>query len=106
MEKLLKMNDRPTAVICVNDMVAVGALHTAMKMGVKVPEEMSIAGFDNTYLTECVVPEITTVDLQPKKLAKTAIETMIKHLEGDMTDKKEIIIKTQLVLRDSCSIAR
>ncbi|NLJ65977.1 MAG: LacI family transcriptional regulator [Clostridiales bacterium] len=105
MEKLLRMSDRPTAVICVNDMVAVGALHTATKMGVKVPEEMSIAGFDNTYLTECVVPEITTVDLQPKKLANTAIETMIKHLEGNMTDKKEIMIKTQLVLRDSCSMA-
>ncbi|HZJ56737.1 MAG TPA: substrate-binding domain-containing protein, partial [Clostridia bacterium] len=104
MEKLLYMKDKPTAVICVNDMVAVGALHTATKMGVKVPDHISIAGFDNTYLTECVVPEITTVDLRPKRLARTAVETMVGHLEGVRVDK-EITIKTQLVLRDSCSIA-
>lgn len=103
MEKLLNMKDRPTAVICVNDMVAVGALHTATKMGVKVPEEISITGFDNTFLTECVVPEITTVDLYPKKLARTAVEVMIGHLEGNEVEK-DIVIDSQLVIRDSCAV--
>jgi len=105
MEKLLKMEDRPTAVICVNDMVAVGALHTARRMGVKVPEEISIAGFDNTYLTKCVVPEITTVDLQPKRLGRIAVEILIGHLEGKKI-QKETIVDTKLVIRDSCAMTR
>lgn len=105
MEKLLQMEERPTAVICVNDMVAVGALHTATKMGVKVPEDISITGFDNTFLTKCVTPEITTVDLQPKKLGRTAVETIIGHLEGKAVPK-ETVIGTQLVMRNSCAIRK
>lgn len=103
MEKLLNMEEKPTAVICVNDMVAVGALHTAARMGIKVPEEISITGFDNTLVTEYVVPEITTVDLQPKELGRAAVETMIGHLEGNNVPK-ETVIGTELIIRESCAI--
>ncbi|HHY81874.1 MAG TPA: LacI family transcriptional regulator [Clostridiales bacterium] len=101
MEKLLQMKERPTAVICVNDLVAVGALHTAVRMGLKVPEDISIVGFDNTYLTEWVMPEITSVDIQPKQLGRMAVEVMIGHLEGREVPK-DIVFDSQLVIRDSC----
>ncbi len=105
MTELLQKPSLPTAVICLNDLVAIGAIYAARKAGLRVPEDISFAGSDNMPMSEYVVPSITTVDLKALELGKKAIEVLIDAIEGKKAEK-ENIIKTELVIRDSCRICK
>nr|PZN06774.1 MAG: LacI family transcriptional regulator [Caldicoprobacter oshimai] len=101
-ERLLQMSERPTAVVCINDLVAIGIIHSAEKFGLSIPEDLSVAGFDNIYLTEYVIPRITTVDLNPKELGRRAVDLLVSELRGMAPDKKDFVMDTRLIIRDSC----
>jgi DNA-binding LacI/PurR family transcriptional regulator len=102
MNKLLKMDKRPTAVMAINDFIAIGAMKAARAADIKVPEQMSILGFDGTYLSEVTEPQITTVSQNYEELGKNIIQVLV-----NIIDKKEVkkttIIKTKLIIRNSCS---
>ncbi|NSW91170.1 MAG: LacI family DNA-binding transcriptional regulator [Firmicutes bacterium] len=104
-EKLLQMNDRPTAIACINDLVAIGAIYTATRFGLKIPQDMSIVGFDNIYLNEYMIPRITTVGINLKEVGKYAVDILYQRLNGK-NPEKVIELETQLVIRDSCIIAK
>lgn len=101
LERLLQMKERPTAVVCVNDLVAIGVIYAAKQLGLKIPEDLSVAGIDNIYLTEYSIPSITTVDLNPRELGSTAVNTLVKHLQNQPPEK-EIVLDTKLIIRESC----
>ncbi len=103
MTELLQKPSLPTAVICLNDLVAIGAIYTARKAGLRVPEDISFAGSDNMPMSEYVVPSITTIDLKALDIGKTAIEVLIDKIEGKSVSNKNVI-KTELVIRDSCKM--
>lgn len=102
MNKLLDNRDIPTAVLAVNDFVAVGALNAAKKRGYKIPEDISVTGFDNTYITDIVSPSITTVDQNYVLLGKTAVDIIVNLCNGGKTNKVNNI-KTRIVIKDSCT---
>lgn len=102
MNELLSSRDLPTAVMAVNDFVAVGALNAAKKRGFKIPEDISITGFDDAYITDIVTPTITTVNQNYTELGKIPIDIISKASCGEKL-KKENIVKTKLVIKDSCS---
>lgn len=101
-EKMLQMSERPTAVICINDLVAIGVIHSAAKFGLNIPEDLSVAGFDNIYLTEYMIPRITTIDLNPKELGRRAVDLLVNELKGESSEKKKVVMETRLIIRDSC----
>lgn len=103
--ELLRMKEKPTALICFNDLIAIGLIYAAAHRGVRVPEDVSILGFDNIYLDEYVSPALTSLDLMPAQLGKLAVKTLIKHLKG-ATLPREIMVPTNLVIRDSCTCAK
>src|SRR6201986_225420 len=81
MEKLLKSKELPTAVMCSNDMTAIGALRVLAKEGLRVPEDISVIGFDDIHLAEYVFPPLTTVRMSRNDLARAAFSALRSHVE-------------------------
>jgi LacI family transcriptional regulator len=76
MTHLLSLPERPTAVMCSNDMTAIGALRVLARAGLGVPRDMSVIGFDDIHLAEFVYPPLTTVRMSRKDLARGAFESL------------------------------
>lgn len=99
-EQLLLQEERPTAIVCVNDFVAIGVIKQLNKKGFKVPEDFSVVGFDDIYLANHFPPGITTVSQNYDELGETAVNTLVDLINGSQAEK-EIIIPTNLVMRKS-----
>jgi LacI family transcriptional regulator len=105
-EKLLDGGDLPTAVICSNDMTAIGVLHKAYRAGLRVPNDLSIIGFDNIHMTQMTIPPLTTIQMSCYELARAAVMALKAHVEGTPAPKREYPIQTQLVVRESTGFPR
>jgi LacI family transcriptional regulator len=99
----LKDKERPTAIFACNDLMAVGCLNACRKLSIKVPEEMSIIGCDNTLLSEISNPKLTSVNLHMKEAGEIAASRIISIINGDDQIENQTVILTDLVIRDSCS---
>jgi DNA-binding LacI/PurR family transcriptional regulator len=108
MEKLLALEELPTAVMCSNDMTAIGVLHALYRTTHKVPEEISVVGFDDIHLAQFVLPPLTTVQMSCAHLAAAAVEALRAGIEADhpRTGNKEWRIPTRLVVRQSTAFPR
>ena len=101
--KHLDFDERETAVFACNDLMAVGVINACNKANIKVPEDMSVIGFDNTLLSSITHPKITTVDLNMKEIGKTAAMELIHMIKEKRITNKKILYDTKLVIRESCS---
>ncbi len=100
-ERMLQLPEIPTAVICINDLVALGVLKAARQHRIEVPENLSVAGFDDIYLAEVSIPELTTVSHDYPALGRGIIETLIGRIQGESLPETTVI-QMQLVVRNSC----
>lgn len=100
-KKMLKFKNRPTAIFAVNDMVAIGALIALQESGVKIPEEISIVGFDDIPLATIIRPNLTTVVQPQYDLGRLAAERLIGRLSGVISKFQVISLPTHLVVRES-----
>jgi DNA-binding LacI/PurR family transcriptional regulator len=100
---LLGLRDRPTAIIAANDFSAVGVLDAAREAGLRVPNDLSVAGFDDIPLAEHTTPPLTTVRQPLYEMGRKAAEVLIAWIEGSPPPTPEIVLPTQLVLRASTS---
>jgi LacI family transcriptional regulator len=82
MHKILKRKQRPTAVLATNDVMAVGAMLACRAAGVRIPENISITGIDNTDLGATQVPALTSVRTPIVEIGSAAAEQLIARLEG------------------------
>ncbi|AIC94469.1 LacI family DNA-binding transcriptional regulator [Shouchella lehensis] len=98
---LIHLDHRPTAVLCMNDFVAIGAIKQFKKFGLKVPGDISVTGFDDTYLAEHFPPGVTSVNQNYQMLAKKTIETLIGLIAHE-EQEKEAIVPTYVTVRNSC----
>lgn len=101
--QLLYLKERPTAVICANDFVAIGVIKVLTKFGLKVPDDVSVVGFDDIYLAEHFPPGITTVSQNYDLLGETAINVLV-DLINERDAERETVVPTSLILRDSCKL--
>jgi LacI family transcriptional regulator len=101
-EELFQAEERPTAVFACNDLMAVGAVNACTKLGVRIPEDISIIGFDNTILAEITHPKLTSVDLNMKDIGYRAALELLDIIENGSKSRKKIILDTNLVIRESC----
>jgi LacI family transcriptional regulator len=98
--KLLQRKRRPSAIFAGNDDMATGVLHVAHKLGVKIPEELSVAGFDDAPLARQLWPTLTTVHQPVFKLAEKATELLFRQIRGEKLSKQSLI-KSTLKIRNS-----
>jgi DNA-binding LacI/PurR family transcriptional regulator len=98
---ILEMPSRPTAVVAVNDLTAVGLINAFCEAGLRVPEDVSVTGFDNTYLAAYFVPRLTTVDMHPAVLGRTAADALHDAITSPASGAKEYAIKVDLVVGKS-----
>lgn len=99
---LLALPDRPTAVLASTDVAAIGALKGASLAGVPVPQELSVAGFDDIPLAEFTIPALTTVRQPMKEIARLAVKQLRALIEQpDKTPRRRQVITPSLVVRDS-----
>ena len=104
-EKLLKQPQRPTAIFASNDEMAAGLIAAAHKSGLSVPDDLSIAGFDDSLVATVVWPQLTTVRQPIKEMAATAVKILIEkcRAESDENPKMELL-PTEIIMRESTSI--
>jgi LacI family transcriptional regulator len=96
----------PTAILCVNDFMAVGALRQLRELGIRVPEDVSVTGFDNIKLAEFCSPALTTVHIPREQIGETIFENLVPENLSERLPGKEILIDPELVVRESTGSAR
>lgn len=107
MEQLLRSKDLPTAVMCSNDMTAIGVLHQLYRAKMNVPDEFSVIGFDNIHIAEVTIPPLTTVRMSRFDLARAAVAALRAAVEdAEPSAPREYPITTELVVRESTSFPR
>ncbi len=100
-KEIANISPRPTAVICVNDLTAVGVIKGLLESGCRVPEDVSVTGFDKTRLAEYSNPTITTVDIHRATLGKIAADALHELSSSATPNGREYQISAELVLGGS-----
>ncbi|WP_163858072.1 LacI family DNA-binding transcriptional regulator [Paenibacillus elgii] len=101
MSKLLELPNRPTAVFCCNDDMALGAVKAVTERGLSVPEDISVAGFDDHLFSAFMSPALTTVRRPIEELSRAGAEKLLKFIETKHSEKSVVLFHTELVIRDS-----
>jgi DNA-binding LacI/PurR family transcriptional regulator len=109
--RILKGSDRPTVILCYNDLVALEVYGLAGEMGLKIPTDLSVSGFGNLWVSRTVFPKITTVHQNGLELGRRAgqvlLERMTQRVKGEEVrpvEPKKILLPTELIIRGStCS---
>jgi LacI family transcriptional regulator len=103
--ELLSSGFRPTAIICVNDFMAVGVLRELREQGIRVPQEMSVTGFDNIRLAEFCSPALTTAHIPREQIGQIIFQSLVPDPEKEQLTGREIVIDPELVVRESTGAA-
>jgi LacI family transcriptional regulator len=101
MNKLLKLKKKPTAVFCSNDDMAVGAIKAIYEKGLKVPDDISVVGFDDSEFCRYIIPALTTVRKPIKDVSQKGAEILMNMIENDENSGEKIYVPTKLKIRDS-----
>jgi LacI family transcriptional regulator len=99
--RLLTRADRPTALVCFNDKAASGALAAAAELGLRVPDDLSVAGFDDIDLAEATSPRLTTVRQPLQEMGRIAVSLLMRLLERHRLDALHVELATELIVRAS-----
>ncbi|WP_367130274.1 LacI family DNA-binding transcriptional regulator [Saccharothrix sp. HUAS TT1] len=99
--ELLDHPHRPTAIVCFNDKLAVGALQAARERGLRVPDDLSVAGFDDIDLSRATEPRLTTVRQPLQEMGRIAVTQLMRVLDGHEPEALHIELATTLVVRQS-----
>jgi DNA-binding LacI/PurR family transcriptional regulator len=104
--RLLEGPVRPTAVLCSNDMTAIGVMRESHDAGISIPRDLSVIGFDDIRLAQFVLPPLTTVQMSQSELARLAFNALLTEVERETPSPNgtEYVLKTSLVLRESTSL--
>ena len=102
MKELLELKDRPTAIFCGNDSIAMGAYEAIRESKLKIPEDISIIGFNNLKLSKYYTPPLTTIKIDTKLMAQETVNSLVELLEGRRDYHKKVFLPIELIERESC----
>lgn len=101
MKRLLQLPNRPSAVFCSNDDMAVGAMKACSEIGLRVPDDISIAGFDDNHFSAYLTPALTTVKRPIEQISSEAARRLFAAIEQKRMQPETIYVNTELVIRQS-----
>lgn len=101
LKKLLDLVEPPTAIFAASDSIALGVLSEARKNGLRIPEDLSLVGFDGTYQAEESIPPLTSVSQPLQEMGRTALRAVLRQLHGEALDSQRVELATHLVVRES-----
>src|SRR5207247_5119576 len=104
--ELLSSGFHPTSILCVNDFMAVGILRELRDRGIRVPEDMSVTGFDNIRLAQFCSPALTTAHIPRERIGQIIFENLAPDAKKEHLAGREILIEPELVVRESTGLAR
>ncbi len=102
MTRLMSMPERPTAVLAASDTLAVGAMAAARDLGLSIPQDVSIAGFDDIDIAAYCNPPLTTVRVPAYEIGRLAIKVVLDMARTGNLDAQRYCLDTSLVVRHSC----
>lgn len=100
--RLLSLPNPPTAIFAGNDMSAMGVYEVAREMGIRIPDQLSVVGFDNLPEAIYSSPSLTTIDQNVETMGFIATEMLVKLIRGESPDMNPCVMPTSLVVRESC----
>lgn len=106
MKALLALDDPPTAIFAGSDSIALGVLAEARRQDVRIPEEMSLVGFDGTHQAEESVPPLTSVSQPLQEMGRSALSFILRQKNGEEIDSRRVELATHLVVRESTAPPR
>lgn len=101
-EQLLALAEPPTAIFGVADVLAIGAMRAIQARGLRVPEDMAIAGYDDIELAALVEPPLTTVAAPSYDMGVAAMSMLRRLIAGEQVEPRRVTLRTELVVRRSC----
>ncbi len=101
MRILLTGHERPDAVVCCNDLVALGAYDVLRELGIRVPQDISITGHNDMPLVDMVNPPLTTIRLPHRELGWRAAEMLFDEIEGRALSASTVVLRPELIVRES-----
>lgn len=104
--ELLELRERPTAILCSNDMTAIGVMRKSYEGKITIPRELSVIGFDNIRLSQYVLPPLTTIEMSQAELGRLAFQALLSDVQRETPNPKgsEYLLKTSFVLRESTAM--
>ncbi len=104
--RLLEYQPRPTAIISVNDHLALGVYRSVGMHGLRIPDDVSVAGFDNTHIAENMYPSLTSVDVGGRDIGRISVQLLLQRLADPKRPQEIVTIPGRLVARESTAAPR
>ena len=95
-----------TAIFSCNDLMGIGAVNGCHRLGIKVPQDMSVMGFDNILLSNFIEPKLTTMDQNMMTLGWTAASLLMEKIANENKTSRQVVLQNTLVLRDTTAACR
>lgn len=99
--QLLDLDDPPTAIVAVNDLLALGAMRAARERGLVIGQDVSITGFDDIVLAEYAHPPLTTVHQPARRIGTMLCRMLVKLINRESLDQKQVVLQPELIVRQS-----
>ncbi len=98
---LLTSPKRPTAIFACFDFLAIGVYQAAKELGLHIPDDVSVVGFDNTILASIVDPPLTTIAQPIDEMGRQVMDLLVREIEGEKKTKQRVILPPELIIRQS-----
>lgn len=103
---IMNQPERPTALVVIDDIVAVGVLRGLTEAGYSIPKDISIIGFNNISMAELTNPPLTSVDIGIYQMGVTASQALLRQIQNEGTVNSRLVVPHRLILRESCKSIR
>ena len=103
--ELFRSDFAPSAILCVNDWIAIGALRELRNRGLSVPGDVSVTGFDNITIAEFCCPSLTTIHIPRAEIGRLVVEALTPDASGKYLPARQISLDPELVVRESTGVA-
>jgi LacI family transcriptional regulator len=101
--QLMSLDNPPTAIFALTDVTAVGVMHAVTEHGLRIPEDISVLGYDNIPIASYMIPQLSTVEQPIIRMGETAVELLLNHMNQPDHPIEKAVLQTQLIVRKTTS---
>ena len=101
LDKFMELEDKPTAIFAVSDLLAISAINQAISKGIRVGDELAVMGFDNISICDMMIPSVSTVEQRCAEMGELVVKKLISNINSAEKDNKYYTVDHHIILRDS-----